>query len=65
MTREQVIERIRTRVQKYDTAREAAQALNVYPSQISEVITGRRDPGPQLLESMGIERIVSYREVKA
>lgn len=63
MTKAQVIARIKVKMKAYPTARAAAAALNVAPSQLGEVLMGRRDPGPQLLEAMGLQRVTTYTEV--
>lgn len=63
MTKERVIERLLIRSQKYDTQKDAAIALNVHPSYLSDVLKGRRDPSVALLEELGIERFTGYREM--
>jgi DNA-binding transcriptional regulator YdaS (Cro superfamily) len=34
---------------------------NLSPAYVSDVINGRREPGPAILEALGIERVVVYR----
>jgi DNA-binding transcriptional regulator YdaS (Cro superfamily) len=38
-----------------------ARSHNLSPAYVSDVINGRREPGPAILEALGIERVVSYR----
>lgn len=40
-----------------------AAQLDVSESYLSDVLTGRREPGEKLLEALGLERVVTYRTV--
>lgn len=44
--------------------RALAKELGVSEPYLSDVINGRRDPGPKILKALGLERIVDYRTVK-
>lgn len=65
MTKEKVLARLKTRVEKYDTNREAAQALGVSQPYLYDVLRGKREPASTILSALGLEKVVSYREVKA
>ncbi len=41
-----------------------AKAFNVSPAYLSDVMVGRRDPGPKILAGLGLERVVRYRPIK-
>jgi hypothetical protein len=43
----------------------AARHLGVSPAYVSDVLTGRREPGKGILEPMGLERVVTYRKKRA
>lgn len=50
------------RMAKQDGSQKAlAGALGVSESYLSDVILGRREPGDKLLDAMGLERVVTYR----
>jgi DNA-binding transcriptional regulator YdaS (Cro superfamily) len=44
-----------------DTQAQWARKHNISPAYVNDVINGRREPGPAILEALGIERVVSYR----
>jgi transcriptional regulator with XRE-family HTH domain len=39
-----------------------AKELGIMPSYLSDVLKGRREPGPQVLDALGLERVISYRQ---
>lgn len=41
-----------------------AKARGVTPAYVSDVVNGRRDPGPSILMALGCERVVTYRRCK-
>ncbi len=45
---------------KYVKQRYAAEAWNLSSAFVSAVLTGRKQPTPQILEDAGIERTVTY-----
>lgn len=49
--------RLRDKSQK-DLCRE----LDIPESYLSDVLRGRRDPGPLICEAFGLERVVTYRK---
>jgi DNA-binding transcriptional regulator YdaS (Cro superfamily) len=38
-----------------------ARSHGISPAYVSDVINGRREPGPAILDALGIERVVTYR----
>lgn len=42
-----------------------ALSLDIDESYLSDVINGRKEPGPGILDPLEIERIVSYRRKRA
>lgn len=42
-----------------------AESLNVTEPYLSAVIIGRNEPGPAILDPLGLERVVSYRRKRA
>jgi hypothetical protein len=61
MTKETLIETLRRRVNLAGTAYRAAADLDVSDSHLSDVLKGRREPGPKLLKALKLEKIVTYR----
>lgn len=43
------------------TAKQVAEDIGVSASYLSEVIRGSRDPGPKILDALGLEKVVTYR----
>lgn len=41
-----------------------AQEVGVSPQYVSDVIGRRRDPGNAILRPLGIEKVISYREIR-
>ena len=44
--------------------RDVAAELGVSEQYLSDVLRGRTDPGPMILEGLGVERVVTYRRRK-
>lgn len=44
--------------------RALAKALGVSPSYVSDVLNGRRAPGPPFLAALGLKKVVVYVSVK-
>lgn len=65
MTKEQLIKILRKRVDSAGTAYKVAASLEVTDSHLSDVLSGRREPGPSLLRGLGLYRVVTYKAVKA
>lgn len=42
----------------------AAKELGVSPQYLSDVLHRRRDPGPLILQAIGLERVVTYRRIR-
>lgn len=40
-----------------------AKNLKLSPSYLSDVLLGRREPGPKLLAALGLRKVVSYERV--
>lgn len=38
-----------------------ARALGISPTYLSDVMCGRRKPGPKILKALGLKRIVTYQ----
>ncbi len=41
-----------------------ARKYGVAAAYVSDVLTGRKEPGPKILEPLGIVRVIDYRRVK-
>lgn len=55
ITKEQVIEILKKR-QGDRSAKALAEELGVSPAYLSDVYAGNRDPGPSILEHLGLEK---------
>jgi predicted transcriptional regulator len=63
MNAEQVRELLRAKINGNQAAWAKAHTLS--PSYISDVLSGRREPGEAVMRALGLERIVTYRKASA
>lgn len=47
------------------TLAELARELEVSSAYLSDVMNGNREPGPKILDALGLERVVTYRTKRA
>ena len=64
MTREGVVRLIQTRVKEAETAVRVADKWEVSPQYLSDVLSGKREPGAKILKCLGLERVVMYRKME-
>lgn len=68
MSRFQVIAHIRKRVEKAGSLRQWARDVGLSAPYVSDVLSGRRDPGPKVLTVLKIEKVpqeaTRFRHVK-
>jgi hypothetical protein len=62
LTETQVIERLRAAVDATGGQKAFARAHNFTPAYVHDVLHGRRAPADRILEALGLERVVIYRE---
>lgn len=55
------LELLKTRL-KGRTQKALADELGVSPAYLSDILRGKRDPGPQVLGALGLERVVAYQK---
>jgi len=64
MTRASLVLRLRRRVrQAGQTQQTVARDLGISAAYLSDVLSGRREPGQKLLTALGLVRVVQYRRV--
>lgn len=63
MTEDQVIERVRFEVKRSGSMRAYARTIGVTVSYVSDLLNGRRAPGPKILDPLGLEKVkvIEYR----
>ena len=61
MTRETFQKHLRRSLKQHANQKEAARAWGVSPQYLSDVLRGHREPGPRLLEALGLRRVVEFR----
>lgn len=59
LTAEDVVVMLRAKAQPTQLA--WAKSKGLVPSYVSDVLNGRRDPSPAILDALGLERVVTYR----
>ncbi len=57
-----MLERLRAKLVRAGTQRALAVELGVSLPYLNDVLRGRRDLGPAVLDGMGLVRVVEYRE---
>lgn len=62
LTQQQMMDRLNKRVEEAGSQSAFAQEHAISKPYISDVITGRRDPGKKVLEALGLELVPMYRE---
>jgi hypothetical protein len=61
LTRDDLILLIRLEITKARSQRNLARQWDVSPAYITDLLRGLRDPGPKILQAMGLERVTLYR----
>jgi len=61
LTRDDLIALVRLEIVKARSQRNLARQWEVSPSYITDLLRGLRDPGPKILQAMGLERVVLYQ----
>jgi hypothetical protein len=61
MTKEELIEYIKE-LQGEQTQASFASSIECSAAYLSDICAGRRDPGPKVLEALGLKRCVTYKK---
>lgn len=56
-----IMHELQERLEKAGSQAALARELNVSQPYLSNVLAGRAEPGPLVLEAMGIEKVVTYQ----
>lgn len=62
MNEQQVRERLAAAITEAGSAVAWSQAHSLHPSFVSDVSNGRRPPSKRILDALGLEEVVTYRE---
>lgn len=62
LTAHDVITRLRDAIAREGSQKAFAQAHHISEQYLSDVLRGRREPGQKILDALGVERIIRYRE---
>jgi hypothetical protein len=62
LTAADVVRRLRAAVDSVGDQKTWAQAQDLSPSYVNDVLRGRREPGESILVALGLERVVIFRE---
>lgn len=54
------MERLRREIVRNGNQKRTAEALGISQQFLTDVLKGRRSPGPKLLKAMGLERKIEY-----
>ena len=64
LTLDEVLDRLRYSI-KVNGQADLARKLGVRDQDLSDVVHGRRPPGPMLLAAMGLRKVVTYEPIDA
>ncbi len=62
LTEQDIIARLRAAVTQAGSQKAFADLHHISEQYLSDVVRGRREPGRKILDVLGVERVVSYRE---
>lgn len=62
MNKQRFVDYLVLLVSRQGSQKDAAQAWGISAAYLTDVLKGRRDPGPKLLKALGIRKEVTYRE---
>ncbi len=65
LTKQDLIDRLRAAIVATGTQEAFAAQHDIAAAYISDVLRGRREPGEKILDALGLERVVSYREKRS
>lgn len=60
LSKADLVERLRHRAKRAGSQQALAETLGVTPAYLSDVLGGRREPGPKILEALRLRRQVVY-----
>ena len=63
MTEQQLNKRLRLACEELGSQYQWATKFKLSPAYVSDVVRGRRQPGQAILKALGLERVITYREV--
>jgi len=61
LTEQQVISQLRAAASQAGSQRAYAETIGVSEAYLSDVLAGRRTPGPKVLTALGLEAVVLFR----
>lgn len=62
LTGQEMIDRLRVAVNREGSQKNFAERHDISEQYLSDVLRGRREPGQKILDAIGVERVVVYRE---
>jgi len=60
MTRDELVKLLQRRVQTAGTQAALAKELGITAAYLGDVLNGKREPGPTLLNALGFRRVITY-----
>jgi transcriptional regulator with XRE-family HTH domain len=63
MTRDELMKLIQQRVEQTGTQAALARELGITAVYLGDVLSGKREPGPKILDALGIRRVITYVKV--
>lgn len=62
LTYEELIALLRRRIKECGSQKDFAATAGISAQYVSDVLHGRREPGESILDALGLQKVVTYRE---
>jgi len=62
MTRDELVELLQRKIRHAGTQAAVAKELGITAAYLGDVLHGKREPGPTLLDGLGLRRVVTYEK---
>lgn len=62
LTEQDIIDRLHVAIAKAGSQRAFAQQYKLSAAYVNDVVRRRREPGQKILDALGVDRVVTYRE---
>ena len=59
-----IVEEVRLLADSMSTHEALAEKMNISSQYLSDVLQGRRNPGPKIQKFLGVKRVIMYQEIK-
>ena len=62
MTRDELVQLLQHKIQQAGTQTAVAKELGITPAYLGDVLRGKREPGPSVLNALGLRSVITYEK---